>query len=81
MLSLYEAFRHSLISISLLLTPQLGYESACSRAGAESVKNSVFKPAIIDSLSHLPDGPRPSREDVSHNHKGMLKWIYVLVPE
>jgi hypothetical protein len=44
---------------------QLGFESRISRGGAESVKQSVFKPTIIDSLSELPDHSRPQRHQDS----------------
>ena len=47
--------------IILTINLQLGFESRISRGGAESVKQSVFKPTIIDSLSELPDHSRPQR--------------------
>jgi hypothetical protein len=42
---------------------QLGFESRSSRGGPESVKQSVFKPAMIDALTQFPDTPKQLRED------------------
>lgn len=43
---------------------QLGFESRTVRGGPESVKQSVFKPVVINTLTQLEDTARHSREEV-----------------
>ena len=64
--------KNLIMTIQLCLHIQLGFESKYSRTGRgpESVKQSVFSPTLVETLMHIPEASKPSKDKVQGHVTG-----------